>query len=102
MMRSTGHLVACFAMSIVGHGMSAAESTVVNLTQTGCQFLEPEGKDHQFKPQTADDCKAINAQNGEERLNAAMPLELKPGKYIFRVANQNVPYDNTFAKRDVR
>ena len=92
MMRSTCLLVACFAMSIVGHGLSAAESTVVNLTQTGCQFLEPEGKNHQFKPQTADDCKAINAQNGEERLNAATPLELKPGKYIFRVTNQNVPY----------
>jgi hypothetical protein len=99
MMRSTCLLAAYFAMIIIGYGMVAAEPTVVNLTQTGCQFLEPEGKDYQFKTQTAADCKAINAQNGEERLNTVTPLELKPGEYIFRVTNENVPYELGFYLR---
>jgi hypothetical protein len=86
-------------MIIIGQGMAAAEPTVVHLTQTGCQFLEPEGTDHQFKTHAAADCKAINAQNGEERLSAATPLALKPGKYIFRVTNQNVPYELGFYLR---
>jgi hypothetical protein len=92
-------LAAYFAMIIVGHGMVAAEPTVVNLTQTGCQFLEPEGKDYQFKTQTAADCKAINTQNGDEWLHGVTPLELKPGEYIFRVTNHNVPYDLGFYLR---
>lgn len=48
MMRSTCLLAAYFAMIIVGHGMVAAEPTVVTLTQTGCQFLEPAGKSQDY------------------------------------------------------
>ena len=93
-------LTVSLAVVLMGYGIAAAaEPTVINLTQTGCQFLEPEGKDHEFKTLAAADCKAINKQNGEERLNASAPLELKPGKYIFRVTNQNVPYELGFYLR---
>ncbi|ETX04902.1 MAG: hypothetical protein ETSY2_26105 [Candidatus Entotheonella gemina] len=99
MIRRTHLLVACLAMMIAGHGIAAAAPTVINLTQTGCQFVEPEGVDHQFKTGKSDDCKAINKQNGDKRLKASAPLELKPGKYIFRVTNQNVPYELGFYLR---
>ncbi len=98
-MRRPHLLATCFAMLIAGYGLAAAAPTVVNLTQTGCQFVEPEGADHQFKTQTSDDCKAINQQHGAKRLSASKPLELKPGKYIFRVTNQNVPYELGFYLR---
>ena len=69
------------------------DATVVVLTQTGCQFLESEkGVDHKFKPKSAKDCKVINAKTGKDRVAKAGPLKLKPGKYMFRVTNKNVPY----------
>ncbi len=49
-------------------GHSADEPKVIPLTQTGCQFLEPEGTDHGFKTTSDADCKAINKTNGDERL----------------------------------
>lgn len=72
---------------------------IINLTQTGCQFVEPEGSDHNFKTQSANDCKAINTKNGEKRLSGSQTLNLKPGKYIFRVTNKNVPYELGFYLR---
>lgn len=76
---------------------SAQAATVIELTQTGCQFVESEGGvDHGYTPTTADDCKTINAENGEERAAKAVTLRLKPGKHIFRVTNQNVPYELGF------
>jgi hypothetical protein len=93
------HLFAALLAIIVGYGIAVAAPTVITLTQTGCQFLEPEGVDHQFKTRQAADCKAINQQNGEARLNASPPLELKPGKYIFRVTNRDVPYELGFYLR---
>ena len=79
----------------------SAEPTVVDLTQVGCQFIESEkGVDHKYRPQKAADCDAINAKTGVERLAAAGPLELKPGKYIFRVTNKNVPYTLGFWLRE--
>ena len=93
-------LAVSLTLLTMGYGViAAAEPTVITLTQTGCQFLEPEGEDHEFKTQAAADCKAINKQNGKERLNASRPLELKPGKYIFRVTNRNVPYELGFYLR---
>ena len=69
------------------------DAMVVVLTQTGCQFVESEkGTDHKFMPKNADDCNAINAKTGGDRLAKAGPLTLKPGKYVFRVTNKNVPY----------
>ncbi len=76
---------------------SAQAATVIELTQTGCQFVESEGGiDHGYSPSTADDCKEINAENGEERAAKTVTLRLKPGKHIFRVTNENVPYELGF------
>lgn len=72
------------------NGAVAAE--VVTLTQTGCQFLEPEGTDHAFKTTQKADCEKINAQSGSDRLAKAKAITLKPGDYVFRVTNKNVPY----------
>jgi hypothetical protein len=76
-----------------------AQPTVITLTQTGCQFLEIEGRDLGFKPKSAADCKAINSRTARQRLATAKVLELKPGKYIFRVTNKNVPYELGFYLR---
>lgn len=75
----------------------AAEPVVIELTQTACQFLESEnGIDRGFRSIKATDCDAINASTGKERVDKAKVLNLKPGKYIFRVANKNVPYELGF------
>lgn len=75
----------------------AGEPTVISLTQTGCQFLESEnGIDHGYKTAKAEDCNAINARTGTQRLAQAKMLTLAPGKYIFRVENRNVPYELGF------
>ena len=72
---------------------AASPATVINLTQTACQFIESEnGVDHGFRSTKKANCKAINAKTGAGRLAQAKVLELKPGKYIFRVTNKNVPY----------
>lgn len=76
---------------------AAAAPAVIELTQTPCQFLESEhGRDHGFQSARAADCEAINARTGEERLAKARVLELKPGKYVFRVTNKSVPYELGF------
>ena len=78
----------------------AAEPRVIELTQTGCQFLEPEkGYDHRFKTKQATDCVLINAETGADRLTEAKPLVLKPGRYVFRIHNRNVPYQLGFYLR---
>lgn len=74
-----------------------AEPQVVVLTQLPCQFVESEnGTDHGFRSHSATDCEAINARTGAERLAAAKVLRLKPGAYVFRVSNKNVPYELGF------
>ena len=79
----------------------AAKPTVIELTQTGCQFLESEdGVDHGFKTAKKADCEAINGKTGEARLATAKVLNLKPGKYIFRVTNRDVPYTLGFFLRE--
>ncbi len=80
---------------------SAAEgrARVITLTQTGCQFVEPEGGDRAFKTRSAKDCNTINQKNGEDRLTASKPITLKPGRYIFRVTNKKVPYELGFYLR---
>jgi hypothetical protein len=69
------------------------EPTVIEFTQTGCQFLESEnGIDHGYVTGKKEDCEAVNANSGEQRLAASKTINLKPGKYIFRVTNKDVPY----------
>ena len=92
-------LLAASLLPLALSSVNAAEPTVITLTQTGCQFTEPEGKDHGFKTMEAADCKKINAQSGEKRLSNANTITLKPGAYIFRVTNKNVPYQLGFYLR---
>ncbi len=82
--------VVAFAL---GAASQAAEPTVIELTQVGCQFIESEnGINHGFKTTQASDCETINERTGEQRLKSAKVLRLKPGKYLFKVTNENVPY----------
>ena len=79
--------------AVVTFAVAAPQATVIDLTQTACQFVESEnGVDRGFTTMKAEDCKDINAKTGADRLAGAKVLELKPGKYIFRVTNTNVPY----------
>ncbi len=67
--------------------------TIIELTQTGCQFVESEGDvDHGYTPSEKADCEAINSGTVDERIGAENTLNLEPGKYIFRVTNTDVPY----------
>jgi len=68
----------------------------VELTQVPCQFLESEGVDRGYKSRSIKDCEAINVKSGDQRVAQAKPLELKPGSYVFRVTNRNVPYELGF------
>lgn len=83
-----------FAVAITPAGAAAQE--IIELTQTGCQFLEPEGRDHNFRTSKKADCEAINSKTGKDRLAESRVLKLKPGKYVFRITNRNVPYDLGF------
>ncbi len=77
------------------------KATVVELTQIACQFVESEnGVDHGFTTTRKADCDRINARTGAERLKKAKVLRLRPGKYIFRVTNKNVPYPLGFWLRE--
>jgi len=85
----------------VGARALAAEPTVIVLTQIGCQFVESEnGVDHGYMPTAKADCDAINARTAADRLKKAEALKLKPGRYVFRVTNKNVPYELGFWLRE--
>lgn len=76
---------------------ASAQATIVELTQTPCQFIESEnGVDHGFTSTRKADCEAINERTAEARLAAANTLTLAAGSYAFRVTNSNVPYDLGF------
>lgn len=76
---------------------TAGAPEVIQLTQVACQFLESEnGVDYKFKTGRKSDCERINATSGGDRLAKARVMELKPGRYIFRVENRNVPYELGF------
>jgi len=86
---------------MTGSQVRAEEATVIELTQVPCQFLESEnGVDHGYTTTSKADCEAINARTGEERLAASNTLNLAPGKYIFRVKNEDVPYPLGFWIRE--
>ena len=105
---STTHKRAVFAaiagaalLLFAAPGLRAQQATVIELTQTPCQFLESEnGIDRGFTSQQKADCEAINAATGESRLAEAKVIALKPGHYIFRVTNKNVPYELGFWLRE--
>jgi len=78
---------------------ATSQPTVIILTQTPCQFLEIEAKDQGFTSTKTADCVAINKKTAKKRLSKSKVLKLKPGKYIFRVTNKNVPYSLGFYLR---
>ena len=88
--------VAVAIFAVVNMPAGAAAQEIIELTQTGCQFLEPEGRNHNFKTSKKADCEAINSKTGEDRIAKSQVIKLKPGKYVFRVTNRNVPYDLGF------
>lgn len=91
---TTGGVVVALALGLAEMPVAAEADHVIQLTQTGCQFLEPEkGVDGGFEPRSAEDCNRINAETGGQRLANAKILELSPGTYTFRVTNTDVPYE---------
>lgn len=97
-------LAVAFAASVFGVStflssgelQASSDATVIVLTQTPCQFLETEGVDHGYTTTKRADCMKINDASGAERAEKSEKLVLKPGKYIFRVSNKNVPYNVGF------
>ena len=85
-------LAGCLLTAGVSRAATKDAPTVITLTQTPCQFLEPEGQDHGYESTEKADCVRINEETGAGRLAKTTPMQLKPGKYIFRVTNSNVPY----------
>lgn len=88
------------ALAAVVLGLSAAPAAaaqLIELTQVPCQFLESEGGvDRGYQSRSIKDCEAINAKTGAQRVAAAKPMQLRPGRYVFRVTNKNVPYELGF------
>ncbi len=93
-----GSFVAVSMIGLLAAGsVVAADPTVIELTQIPCQFIESEnGIDRGYATTKKADCDAINARTGEERVASSEQLVLKPGEYIFRVINRNVPYELGF------
>jgi len=91
--------IAFVATSFAGNKLED-DAQVIELTQVNCQFVESEnGVNHGYSSTEKADCDRINEQTVEDRLAAAKTLELKPGKYIFRVTNVNVEYPLGFYLR---
>lgn len=98
---STPVALLAFAAALSAGAAGAQDAKIIELTQTGCQFVESEnGLDHKFKTTKKADCDAINAKTGQERLAKAPVLKLKPGTYVFRVSNRDVPYELGFWLRE--
>ena len=61
----------------------AKKPQVITLTQTGCQFVEPEGRDRKFKTGSANDCKAINTKKRGKAPLLFQDAESQAGKVHF-------------------
>ncbi|NJL00758.1 MAG: hypothetical protein HC838_08080 [Spirulinaceae cyanobacterium RM2_2_10] len=95
---TTGLLLSCQAQP-PADGNADAAPQIIELTQTGCQFLETESGDRGYAPTSAEDCEQINADTLAEREAEFEPLELAAGTYTFRVTNTDVPYELGFYLR---
>jgi hypothetical protein len=85
------------ALAASAGAQQAAKPMIIELTQVPCQFVESEnGIDRGYKSTRKETCDAINAESGAKRVAESKPIELKPGKYIFRVTNKSVPYELGF------
>jgi len=99
--RTGGLLLAAGLAAAAAKPAESAESHVIELTQIACQFLESEnGVDHDFQTAEKADCEEINSETGAARLADAQVLSLKPGRYVFRVTNLDVPYELGFWLRE--
>ena len=98
MKRTLAAAAAVIAATTAGD-VGAETPQVIELTQVPCQFLDVES-DHGFMSKSKADCERINGETGPDRSAAMKPLNLKPGKYVFRVANKNVPYELGFWLRE--
>ncbi len=88
-------LFAAIAFSFIAPAAIAeTDPQVIELTQTPCQFIESEKELLKSPPRSYNGCKKFNKKTASSR--PIIPLKLKPGKYIFRVANKNVGYDLGF------
>lgn len=76
-----------------------SKPTTIEIAQVGCQFIETEAENHQYRPQKAEDCQRINTETLSTRQPKFKPLELKAGEYIFKVTNRDVPYEVGFYLR---
>ncbi len=86
----------CAAASIL-MAPTVRAAQVIELTEVPCQFLESEGGiNHGYTSRSIKDCEAINDKASRQRLAEAKPLMLGPGRYVFHVANKNVPYELGF------
>ncbi len=81
-------------------GIPSQAAEVITLTQTPCQFVEPEGGDKKFTTTKKDDCIAENEASGADRVAMSEVITLKPGDYVFRVTNESVPYSLGFWLRE--
>ena len=89
------------AVMMAGFASTAmAAPKIIEITQVPCQFLESETTNHHYTSSKKADCVAINKQSGDQRLESAAVMTLEPGDYIFRVANDDVPYEVGFWLRD--
>ena len=92
---------AALAVASSAAAQQVGQPTVIALTQLPCQFIESEnGIDRGYKSKQKADCDAINAKSAAKRVAESKPIELKPGKYIFRVTNRDVPYELGFWLRE--
>lgn len=98
-MRQSSALCLCILTFLCSHTpLEASESLspIIILTQTPCQFLEPEEKDQHYASHKKEDCEQENKRSQSQRLHNSKILKLKAGHYIFRVHNKNVPYSLGF------
>jgi hypothetical protein len=70
------------------------DPVVIELNQTPCVIVEAEKAPKQYDSKSYNDCARINKLTKGKRI--LRPLNLKPGKTIFRVTNKNVPYELGF------
>lgn len=93
-MLAIGSLICGLIVATAESGQFAAP--IIELTQVPCQFLEAEGMNRGYVSHSIRDCEAINAKSGQARVAQSKLLQLKPGRYVFRVSNKNVPYELGF------
>lgn len=70
------------------------EPVIITLTQIPCTIIEAEEEPMEFVSKSMIDCERINKETAGQR--AFITLTLQSGPTIFRVANENVPYELGF------